>query len=469
MAEEDIEDDLQPARETRKIKKDENQRAFMTRLLCAGIKNTELDQLLREGIKFECFTDEVSNILKWVTDYYRTVRTLPTLDQVMEQYPKLESLALEVGDKRTEIISGHVTLAGFHRGVVESHFLKTFVGLFDSVAEMWDKNIPISDLWDEVATGTKNLARLYSISNQNAKTLSEAAEEVRREFDQAKQGLNWGIPLPFPFLNDALRGLQPAQLMTVVARPGVGKTWFLIMCGCSAITGNPWLFTAPEKKGVIVTPEEWEGYSNNAKRVLFVSLEMPVIDIAKRAIALLTKLRYPEIRAGKFTLESDEQVFYETLDTLQKPQNIGELFQVITANNPDQIAACADQFNADMVIVDGFYLMAGPGEKRWERVQDNLQQIRTHSLTTGRPYLIASQLAQKEDRLAFSQSVEQDSSIIIQLHQSLQEKNMKQIRIQTRKVREGVSDLQYHYNWDIDNMRFSEEGQYTQSYDRDDA
>ena len=122
-----------------------------------------------------------------------------------------------------------------------------------------------------------------------------------------------------------------------------------------------------------------------------------------------------------------------------------------------------------MVIVDGFYLMAGPGEKRWERVQDNLQQIRTHSLTTGRPYLIASQLAQKEDRLAFSQSVEQDSSIIIQLHQSLQEKNMKQIRIQTRKVREGVSDLQYHYNWDIDNMRFSEEGQYTQSYDRDDA
>ena len=46
---------------------------------------------------------------------------------------------------------------------------------------------------------------------------------------------------------------------------------------------------------------------------------------------------------------------------------------------------------------------------------------------------------------------------------------MKQLRMQTRKVREGASDLQYYYNWDIVNMRFSEEGEFVQTYDREDV
>lgn len=470
MAEEEmIEDDLQPSEPTRQIRHDQHQREFMTRLICCNINPRELDDLLRVGVKLECFTEVAQGPLRWFLDYYRSTRSIPSQSQMLTQYPRLEGLCLVNSFETATIKESNVSLSGHHRAVTEAFFLKSLQEHFVHVAEQWDKNVPIDQLWNEIATTNKELARLHAISEQNAKTLSEAVEEVRKEYMQTKEGINWGIPLPFPFLNESLRGLQPAQLMTVVARPGVGKTWFLIMCACSAITGNPWLFTAPEKKNIILTAEDKAKFTANAKRVLFVSMEMPIADIAKRAIALLTKLRYPEMRAAKFTLETDEAVFFDALDELQQGTSVGSNMQIITANTPDQVAACADQFNADMVIVDGFYLMAGTGEKRWERVQDNLQQLRTHSLTTLRPYIIASQLAQKEDRLAFSQSVEQDSSIIIQLHQSLQEKNMKQIRIQTRKVREGVSDLQYHYNWDIDNMRFSEEGQYTQSFDREDA
>ena len=40
--------------------------------------------------------------------------------------------------------------------------------------------------------------------------------------------------------------------------------------------------------------------------------------------------------------------------------------------------------------------------------------------------------------------------------------------MQTRKVREGVSDLQYYYKWDVGTMTFTEEGQVVQN-GRDDV
>lgn len=469
MAEEVITDDIAPADVERAVHHDRHQREFMTRLLAPSLNLTELGDVMRAGIKVECFTEVAKDPLEWFLDYYRKTRSIPTKQQMLTQYPRLEDFCLLQREDADQVTQGATTLVGYHRAVADAFFLKTLQSHFQTLSDLWYGSKSVDDMWAHITEDIRELARIRNISDQNAKTLAQAIDDVQEEFLMSKEGLTWGIPLPFPFLNKVLRGIQPGQLITVVAPPGTGKTWWLIMAAACAITGNPWLCTPPEKKGVTLTPEDIERYKLNAKRVLFVSKEMPVLDVARRTVAILTKFKYPEILNGKFTVESDEPAFLAAIQALKTGEKVGDNLLIITAETADQIAACADQFRADLVIVDGFYLMAGEGEKRWEHVQNNLKSFRDTSLATNRTYILASQLQQKGDKLAFSQSVEQDSSIIIHLHQSLQEKNMKQLRMQTRKVREGASDLQYYYNWDIVNMRFSEEGAFVQTYDREDT
>jgi replicative DNA helicase len=458
-------DDSLESTAVRAINRDSREREFMTRLVCHQPKHKEIDDLIRNGVKFESFSEPNEKILRWVLDQYATSRTIPTADQLQAHFPTLQDVALLPPDAP---VQENCTLIGLHANVVDAHYLVSLRKHVETIANEWSSDISITELKQVVEKGHRELNKILAVTSSTAKTLAESVDDVYKDFNDSKLGVNWGIQLPFPFLNETLRGLQPAQLMTVVARPGVGKTWFLLMCACSAITGNPWLFTPSERRGIILTDDDYKKFSNARRRVVFVSMEMPIVDISKRAIALLTKLKYPEIRTGVFVDPADETKFVKKLDALKAPRSIGENLLLVTAQTPDQVAAYADQFNADMVIVDGFYLMGGSGEKRWERVQDNLQQMRNDSLSSLRPYVLASQLAQKEDRMAFSQSVEQDSSIIIQLHQNLQDRNLGQIRMQTRKVREGVSDLQYYYKWDVGTMTFTEEGQVVQN-GRDDV
>lgn len=453
-----IVDDSLDSTPIRAVHKDARQREFMTRLMSGLPSSKEIDSLLRVGVKYLSFTESVATSLKWIMERYAESRSIPTVDHLQTQFPAFADTALAL-DKNSPIPTS--TLSRLHQNVVDAHYLESLQRHVEKVAVRFSEDVSVADLKMEVEAGYRKLTKITASISSTTKTLSESVDEVLKDFNDSKLGLNWGIPLPFPFLNETLRGLQPAQVMTVLAKPGVGKTWALLQCAATASTGNPWLFTPPERYGKILTKDDHLKFRAARRRVLFISMEMPILDISKRLIALLTKLKYPEIRAGSFGNPADEQTFLNRLNKLKEPKSIGENILMATAQTPDQVAALADEFNADLVIIDGFYLMGGAGEKRWERVQDNSEQIRMHSLTSLRPYILASQLDNKEDRASFSQSIAQDSSIIIKLNQNLQDKNLGQIKIENSKAREGASGLQYYYKWDIGSMTFSEEGQVT--------
>lgn len=454
---------------SRQITYDVDQREFMTRLLCGKTDAADVDELYRQGFSPEIFDDTIRPKLEWVLGHYRKHRSVPDSRRMLSQFPGFAETCLVGTDEQAKLLDNPPKLTSIYASVKDGFMLRMVRLHLESAADKWDSpDVSADDLIQAINEQRRELVGFIAKGENQAVTLADAVPLVRQQYEEAKAGRAWGIPIPFPFLHQTLRGFQLGEVTTIVGRTGIGKTWAALMCACVALLGNPYLFTAAKKLGIKL-PDNWdEVRRGNRRRVLLVSLEMPIQQIATRMAALLTKLSYPDIRRGRFRVDSQESAFFERLSQIEKSSwKVGENCLIIRATTPDEVAAFADFFRADLVIVDGFYLMAGRGDKRWERVQDNMAQMRVHSLMSDRHYLLVSQLAQKEDRLAFSQSIEQDSSTVIVLNQTPAEHNMRKLRISTKKVRDGTVGQEFFYSWDIDNARYEQEGERSQMFGED--
>ena len=452
----DLDTQLEPT-DVRPFDYDHDQRAFMTRLVDGATAKPELEELLRVGFGADVFAEPFRSRLSFLLDRFRALHVLPDRRAVSKQFGDFADRCLLSGDAAQRAATSDKTLRALYEEVRNDAFLTRLTQLHTAQTAWFnDRALPVSGIWERLQAEHRDIGRVMGASTQNAMLLGPALDVVAQQVRVASTEADWGIQLPFPFLNETLRGLQPGELTTVVAKTGVGKTWAMLMCGAAAITGNPWLFTPAES--VKKAPRTPEQNLADRKRVLFVSVEMPVLQIARRLSALLTKLGYGEIRSGRFADQARSDQFFAMLEKAKIA--FGDRMLIAQLFTVDEIAAYADMVNADLVVVDGYYLLAGEGEKRWERVQDNTRALRLHSLRSNRHYLLSSQMARGRDELAFSQSVEQDSAAIVELLAPSVLRQVSKIVIRTRKVRDGDTGQAFLYNWDYKHLRLNEEGPY---------
>lgn len=327
------------------------------------------------------------------------------------------------------------------------------------------------------------LTTRYSKFRTNAKTFSELADDLAADYEQLKNPILSGHPLPVGCLRDAMRVLEPAQITTIVAKSGVGKSWLEIMLSDAIIHGDPYRMDFP----VGGEPYTLEQKAKSQGKVLFVTIEMSVLDMARRHAAISGKLSFNRLRAGKLS-EQEEYLYAKFLESLKaepedlsnvnflsqkdntrtEPLNIGNLLKFVgadTASTPAEIHALAEEFGASVVIIDGFYMMHGAGEKRWEKVQDNMGQIRMNSLRSSDHYILTSQLDRQSsganaglDNLAFSASIGHDTNNLVVLSQSKAQRAAKQIQFHLAKARDAEIKEPCLVNWDFINMNFTEVG-----------
>lgn len=451
-----VTDDLAPPEAPqRPLEHLRHQQEFITRLL-DNPPLKEVDQLLRQGLNLEVFDDPTMRPpVAWIIKHFQTTRALPSLSELQSQFPEIERCLLPPSERGTLKASDR-NLRSLFVATAEAMLGRGFVKLIIDASNDWQKNRPIRATWDTFKLQSRALDRIASFGQDQVLDLNEAFEQVQRQYGDAEAGKAWGVPCPFPFIQAELLGFQRANIVTIVAKTGTGKTFGMLMCACTAATGNPWLFTSfKARHGRLMTPAERAAMQDAKTKVLFVSMEMPNLECAERTASLLTHVSYPLIRAGRLDATTKTRFFAE----MEKArQQLGQSIRFITATTPEQVAAHADDFGAGVVMIDGFYLMNGDGERRWERVQSNMQLMRQHSLQSGRPYVLASQLDGQDDRLAFSQAIEQDSSYILQMQQSANDKQVRRMRMKMRKARSAASGDEYFYDWDIPNCRYGEQG-----------
>ena len=226
-----------------------------------------------------------------------------------------------------------------------------------------------------------------------------------------------GVPFAFPYLNLVSGGMMGGDIISLIGRPAAGKSY--------------------------VALNEANYAHSMGKKVLFVSMEMPISQCSRRSSALRTGINYTRLRVGRVSafgvqrLESDmdrmgAEAPFQWLS--------GGIFGTI-----DRIYAQIKHYRPDIVYIDGVYLIrtSTKGGQRWERVLQVLELLKQVALAENIPVYITTQFNKTApgtlEGVAYSDGAAQLSSIAISLESDAEEESAmgQPVQYRTLKVLKG--------------------------------
>lgn len=422
----------------------------------------EIQRIVKRGFNSD-FIDPVYHPLsEYIEQHLSKYGEVPGEDLLRNQHPQLAAIIQDVPIPKASVDAlFDAVVSDSAREAIHEYAVDLF--------KEFQTERPGQELLSFMDLTLAQMRKKYSLTQDRSHLFSEMAQPLWDDYIEAQNPVRRGIPIPIYHIGNSIGSFEPAQVTTVAAKSGVGKTFMLQLCGDAAIHGDPYRYYLPPSE----TPWTEEMRLDASAKVLMVSFEMSPLDLARRQAAIASKISFSRIRSGK--LEKEEAKRYaEFLRALASDGDadstaIGQRLRILgpeSVSTPMQIDAQAEDFNADLVILDGFYLMDGPGEKRWEAVQSNMQQIRLNSLRSNRHYLLATQVDTKSstkgssnlDNLSFSASIVHDSNNIIYMHQTPDQKRNHQVDFSMGKVRDGQIMDPCEYQWDWVNMNLAEIG-----------
>lgn len=259
---------------------------------------------------------------------------------------------------------------------------------YKSDADIFDIMENVSDDINEI---TANVVKASSGMKRSAK------EELRAKVEARRKGEDTGFYLNVPSFDEWSGGIQPREVVTIAARPGMGKTTLLL----SVAKTNA---------------------DRNIPTAIF-SLEMSEADLKSRLASAETKVEYINIRKGDISLEELEKIeaYYDFLDNsaIHIVEKTFTLEAIIT-----KIRELVLKYGIKAVLIDYVQLMTLT-RKTANRTDDLNTITRTLKQIANEldiPMIILAQLSRKvDDRpgnrpnlsdLKQSGSIEEDSDIV---------------------------------------------------------
>lgn len=252
-----------------------------------------------------------------------------------------------------------------------------------------------------------------------ADVLSRFQDKLDKIHEARKSGTVYGVPTGFTGLDRILGGLQSADMVTLAARPAIGKTSWALNVARYAMK---------------------EGY-----RVLMFSLEMAEEQLARRLVSMETGIDQTRLRNADLH-ESDAEQFDEWSQIVHAEERLseGQLWIDDSASlSPLDMRSRARRIQGehglDLVIVDYLQLAKATGkqENRVQEVSQISRELKCLARELNVPVLALAQLSraveQRGDKipqlsdLKESGAIEQDSDVVMFLHcdESQLDKKMK--------------------------------------------
>ena len=232
--------------------------------------------------------------------------------------------------------------------------------------------------------------------------LSDAFERVLEEAvaTRANQGLQ-GVTLGWDVLNSITHGAAAGDVITIVARPQIGKSWTMLKMALSA----------------------WEAGSN----VLFVTMEMTNTQTALRAMAMLGNLCPNALATGRYDNFVEDQA-----RTIIARSRTGAPFRLLSGDikkSVSDIDALVAEHHPDIVFIDASYLLKpdkSAKSSKWETASEVAEQIKSMALNRGVPVVQSVQFnrgANKDERgggleyIGLTDAIGQLSSLVIGINE----------------------------------------------------
>ncbi len=235
--------------------------------------------------------------------------------------------------------------------------------------------------------------------------LHRAIEEIQIKKDK-KDGLT-GVPSGFSALDRVTSGWQPSDLVIIAARPGMGKTAFVV----SALRNAAVDFKIP---------------------VAIFSLEMSSVQLVNRMISAEAELESEKIKRGDLADYEWEQLLHKTTRLSDSPIFIDDTPALSILELRAKCRRLVSQHGVKLIIIDYLQLMTGDSSKsgggnREQEIASISRSLKGIAKELNVPVLALSQLSRAVETrggdkkpqlsdLRESGSIEQDADMVMFLY-----------------------------------------------------
>lgn len=265
----------------------------------------------------------------------------------------------------------------------------------------------------------------------------DSAELVYLEYSKkAKQGDNYGLQLGWPTVDEMSGGLIGGDVVSIIGRPAMGKTWMMLFSALNAF-----------KHGGVP---------------LFVSMEIKPLPLIQRMAAMLSHKSIYQLKHASLNDKSLKNMLAQ-LKALQTGLPFWIVDGALAATVSD-IELLARQYNPSAIFIDGAYLLKheNPKVNRWERVTDNAERIKgelAESLNV--PVVISYQFNRESVKkkhgpatvadVAYTDAIGQLSSLVLGIMQQESVETLLEREIDILKGRSGEVG-KFKINWLFDEV-----------------
>ena len=266
---------------------------------------------------------------------------------------------------------------------------------------------------------------------------SQAHDIIFNEMKAKKlAGEEYGIKFGWPTLDEMAEGLTGGDLVTIVGRPGQGKTYAMLYTARHA-----WRF--------------------QGQRAMFTSMEMKPLPCIQRIAAIDASKSITQIKKAMLTTANEKALSLVLSSYKQMPE-----FMVVDgglAATVDDLVMLAHQLKPQVAWVDGAYLMQSMNKKlaRHERVAEICEGLKQHlAEAMDIPVIVSFQFNRQQkkgmkgdlDNIAHSDAVGQISSVVLGMGLGDDEaspENTYKRKITVIKGRNGETG-EFDINWKFD-------------------
>lgn len=276
--------------------------------------------------------------------------------------------------------------------------------------------------------------------NEDLRDMREACQGAIRAYQIAHErpGIS-GIPSGWPRLDETTGGYQRGDLISWIARMGVGKTFLLLKQALSA----------------------WHsGYS-----VLVVTMEMTIEQIVRRMLGMEAGINPEYLRKGALgsrTL-SRLQAFTNNMQHTDRLNFYAGGF----SKQVSDVDMLLNELSPDIVLIDGAYLLKPSAKGRMNRLESVAEvydELKRMTLTADRPIVTTSQFSRQAgkkgkdgslENVAFSDVIGTHSSLVFSIKEGKPPYERTRRVIESMKGREG-ENVELHTFYQFAPINFEE-------------
>lgn len=327
---------------------------------------------------------------------------LLTVSAGLRKKGKLEACG---GDAYLAKLSQRVSSAAhseFHaRIIAEKHIQRELIRIGGEIVDSaFNETTDVLELLDE------SEARLFEVTNGNIKKNYESAESlveqaIKRIEEIGKREGYSGIPSGFSGIDAVTSGWQPSDLVIIAARPGMGKTAFVLSMARNI---------AVEHK----------------RPIAVFSLEMSSVQLITRLISSETGLKSDTLRKGKLD-DNEWRRLTENVGALEDaPLFIDDTPSLSVFDLRAKCRRLVSEKKVEIIVIDYLQLMTGGASKSSGNREQEISQISRSLKSIAKeleiPVIALSQLSREVEKrpgkrpqlsdLRESGAIEQDADIV---------------------------------------------------------